>query len=108
MTPDSSICDFSRDILNFDLWPGQEALIRDWEAERPRLGLWRCGRRSGKSRLASLLAVWSATANSAVHLSAVPRGEQLAIVCVSRSQRLVASRICWKRADGRGSSALVG
>jgi hypothetical protein len=84
----ADIGSFFRDVLRFPLWPGQETLIREWEAGRPRLGIWRLGRRSGKSRMAAGLAVWSATANSQRHLDSAPRGEQLSIVCVSRSQRL--------------------
>jgi hypothetical protein len=88
MTPDSPIVRFSETVLGFHLWPGQEQVIREWESERPRLGIWRMGRRSGKSRLASLLAVWSATANAAAYLSEVPPGETIAVVVLSRSTRL--------------------
>jgi hypothetical protein len=84
----ADIIAFSKDVLHFPLWEGQKALIREWEAERPRLGIWRCGRRSGKSRMAAILAVWSATANSQAHIQSAPKGEALAIVIVSRSQRL--------------------
>jgi hypothetical protein len=88
MTTDSPIVRFAETVLNFPLWPGQEQVIKEWEAERPRLGLFRMGRRSGKSRIAALLAVWSATADAASHLREVPKGEAIAIVVVSRSREL--------------------
>lgn len=50
-------CDDQR-LLNFPLWPRQRELLEAVE-RGPRLHIWACGRRSGKTTLAALVALWS-------------------------------------------------
>jgi hypothetical protein len=84
MTP---IVRFSRDVLGFQLHPGQAEIVEAIYRDGIRTAVLRLGRRSGKGRIAAVVATYEATVNAAVHLSAVPVGERVAIVAVATSQR---------------------
>lgn len=82
------IVDFARDRLGFRPWPRQAEILDELYRDGIRTGVLRCGRRSGKGRIAAVVATYEATVNAAAHLAAVLPGEQVAIVVVSRSQKL--------------------
>lgn len=78
---------FARDVLRFTLWPRQAAILGELYAESIRTAVLRLGRRSGKGRMAAVVATYEATVNAALHLAVVEPGEQVAIVVVARSQK---------------------
>ncbi len=77
---------FAAEALGFPLFPGQAEILDEIYTDGIREGVLRCGRRSGKGRLASVMASYESTANSAVHLAAVPAGEQVAVVVIAKTQ----------------------
>jgi hypothetical protein len=87
MTPDTSVVAFARDVLGFRLHPKQAAIVDEIYRDGIRTAVLRLGRRSGKGRIASVIATFEAAVNAAAHLAAVPAGEQVAIVVVATSQR---------------------
>jgi len=90
----SPIVDFATRVLGFALTPGQEEIVTELYASRSRIGVLRCGRRGGKSRMAAVVATYEATVNAATHLAAVPSGERvyIGIVANSREQAAVGHR----------------
>jgi hypothetical protein len=86
MTTDHPVVAFSRAVLGFSLYPGQAEIIAEIYRDRIRQAILRLGRRSGKGRIAAVVAVYEATVNAAVHVAAVPSGEQVAVVIVATSQ----------------------
>src|SRR5690348_8210122 len=56
---------FGRDVLGLKLWPAQAALLSEVYADNIRTCVLRLGRRSGKGRMASVLATYEATVNAA-------------------------------------------
>lgn len=81
------IVSFADAVCGLPLWPSQASLLSEFYNERIRTGVWRLGRRSGKGRLASIIATYESVVNADQHLSAVPRGEQVAVVVIATSQR---------------------
>jgi len=77
---------FARDMLDFPLFPKQAEILTAIYADGVRMPVLRLGRRSGKGRIAAVLAVWEATVNAAAHLAAVRPGEQVHIVVVAPSR----------------------
>ena len=84
---EAPIVAFSRDVLGFRLHPRQAGILAEIYADGIRTAVLRLGRRSGKGRMASVLATYEATVNAAAHTAAVPDGEQVAIVIVATSQK---------------------
>lgn len=78
---------FARETLGFDPSPRQAAILSEIYADDVRVAVLRLGRRSGKGRIASIVATYEATVNADLHLEAVLAGEQIAIVVVATSQR---------------------
>jgi hypothetical protein len=78
---------FSREVLAFPLHPRQAAIVSEIYETGVRTAVLRLGRRSGKGRIAGLIATFEATVNAAAHLVHVAAGEQVAIVVVATSQR---------------------
>jgi hypothetical protein len=85
--PQEPIVAFSRDVLGLPLWPSQAALLSELYGDGIRTGILRLGRRSGKGRMASVVATYEATVNAAAHTAAVPPGELVAVVVVANSQK---------------------
>jgi hypothetical protein len=56
---------FARDMLDFPLFPKQAEILTAIYADGVRMPVLRLGRRSGKGRIAAVLAVWEATVNAA-------------------------------------------
>jgi hypothetical protein len=83
----SRIVDFAREVLGFDPTLRQGEILAAIERDRIRTAVLRLGRRSGKGRIAAVVATFEATVNAQRHLSAVPEGEQVAIVVIGSSQR---------------------
>jgi hypothetical protein len=83
----SAITRFSRDVLGFNLYPKQADIVETIYRDDVRVAVLRLGRRSGKGRIAALVAAFEATVNADVHLAAVQPGEQAAIVVIGSSQR---------------------
>jgi hypothetical protein len=83
----SKIVRFARDVLAFPLYPRQAAIVDAIYRDAIRTAVLRLGRRSGKGRIAAVVATYEATVNAAAHLAAVPAGERVAIVVVATSQR---------------------
>lgn len=81
------IVDFAVDVLRFPLRPRQAAIVDEIYRDGIRYAVLRLGRRSGKDRIAAVIATYEATANAAAHLEQVPLGEQVAIVVVAVSQK---------------------
>lgn len=84
--PEQPIVRFSRDVLGFEPWPRQQAILNAIYAEDVRTAILRLGRRSGKGRTAALIGTFEGTANAPAHLPYVPEGEMPAIVVVATSQ----------------------
>jgi hypothetical protein len=84
--PTAPIVDFSREVLNFPLHPRQAGILNEIYGDGIRTAVLRLGRRSGKGRIAAVVATFEGTVNAAAHLAAVPAGEQVAIVVVATSQ----------------------
>lgn len=82
------IVSFAADVLGFPLKAAQAEIVNEIYSERVRIAILRLGRRSGKDRLASVVATYESTANAGVHLARVPAGEQVGIVVVAPSQKL--------------------
>lgn len=82
----SRMVDFAREVLAFDPTPRQAAILSEIERDRIRTAVLRLGRRSGKGRIAAIVATFEATANAAAHLEAVADNEQVAVVVIGRSQ----------------------
>jgi hypothetical protein len=78
---------FSRDVLGLPLWPAQGELLSELYGDGIRTGVLRLGRRSGKGRIASVVATYEATVNSDKHTAVVPPGELVAVVVVANSQK---------------------
>jgi hypothetical protein len=74
---------FAREVLDFPLFPKQAEILTAIYAESVRMAVLRLGRRSGKGRMAAVLAVWEATVNAGAHLAAVRPGERVHIVVVA-------------------------
>jgi hypothetical protein len=55
---------FARDVLCFDLYPRQAAILEEIYRDSIRTAVLRLGRRSGKGRIAAVVAVFEATVNS--------------------------------------------
>jgi hypothetical protein len=89
MTP---IVKFSADVLGFKLHPRQASILEEIYRDGIRTAVLRLGRRSGKGRVAAVIAAFEATVNASAHLAAVPPGEQVAIVVIATSQRQ--ARVC--------------
>lgn len=85
--PDGPIVGFARDVLGFTLTPRQASILSEFYRDAIRTGVWKLGRRSGKGRMAAIVATFEATANAKKHLACVVPGEQVQIVVVSTSQR---------------------
>jgi len=83
----TSIAAFASEVLGFALHPRQAEIVSAIYREGIRTGVLRLGRRGGKGRLAAVVATWEATVNAEAHLSAVPGGEQVAVVVIGTSQR---------------------
>jgi hypothetical protein len=83
----SEIVRFAAEALGFTLFPQQAAILEEIYRDDIRTAVLRLGRRSGKGRLAALVATFEATVNAEIHLSAVPPGERVAIVIVATSQK---------------------
>jgi hypothetical protein len=81
------IVDFAERVLGFSPFPRQAEILDDIYRDSIRTSVLRLGRRSGKGRIASLVAVYEATVNGDAHLAAVPPGETVAVVVVASSQR---------------------
>jgi len=84
MTP---IVAFARNVLGFTLHPRQADILEAIYRDGIRTAVLRLGRRSGKGRIAAVVATYEATVNARPHLAAVPAGEQVAIVVLATSQR---------------------
>ena len=82
----SGIVRFAHEVLGFDLYPRQAAILEEIYRDNIRTAVLRLGRRSGKGRMAAVVATYEATVNSPAHLAAVPPGERISIVVVATSQ----------------------
>ncbi|HEV8546199.1 MAG TPA: hypothetical protein VGQ64_07880 [Candidatus Limnocylindrales bacterium] len=78
---------FAREELAFPLWPGQAEILDEVYRDAIRTAVLRLGRRSGKGRVAAVVAAYESAVNAASHLAAVPAGEQVAIVVISKTLR---------------------
>ena len=78
---------FASDVLGFELWPRQQAILDAIYALDVRTAVLRLGRRSGKGRMAALVALYESTANADAHLAHVQPGEQVAVAIVATSQQ---------------------
>ncbi len=85
--PDEQAVSFAREVLGLSLWSRQAAIISAIYRDGIRTAVLRLGRRSGKGRIASVVAVYEATVNAAAHLAAVRPGEKVAVVIVAVSQK---------------------
>jgi hypothetical protein len=83
----SPIVSFATDVLGFRLHPKQAEIVDAIYAEGIRTAVLRLGRRSGKGRIAAVVATYEATVNARAHLASAPPGERVAIVVVATSQR---------------------
>jgi hypothetical protein len=83
----SAIVRFALEVLGFVLFPGQAAILAEIYDDAIRTGVLRLGRRSGKGRLAAVVATFEATVNAEAHLAAVPPGERVAVVIVATNQK---------------------
>jgi hypothetical protein len=79
----ASIVRFAREVLGFDLYPLQSEILTAIYHDGIRTAVLRLGRRSGKGRMAAVVAVFEATVNSLAHLAAVPPGERISIAVVA-------------------------
>ncbi|MBA3841749.1 MAG: terminase, partial [Actinobacteria bacterium] len=77
-------CDDAR-LLNFPLWPKQRELLRAVE-NGPRLHVWAVGRRSGKTTLSALAALWDCLLRPDLD-GLVRPGERRYAVCVATNLR---------------------
>ena len=82
----AGIVRFARDVLEFELYPRQAAILDEIYRDGIRTAVLRLGRRSGKGRMAAAVAVFEATVNAPAHLAVVPHGERISIVVVATSQ----------------------
>jgi phage terminase large subunit GpA len=78
---------FAADVLHFTLRPRQAAILDEIYRDGIRTAVLRLGRRSGKGRMAAVVATYEATVNAAVHLAAVLPGEGVMVIVVASSQR---------------------
>ncbi len=81
------ILDFSREVLGFHPWPRQAEILATIYREGIRTAVLRLGRRSGKGRIAAVIATYVATVEATSHLAVVPAGERVAIAVIARSQK---------------------
>jgi len=84
---EAAVAAFSRDVLNFPLFDRQAAIVSEIYSDGIREAILRTGRRSGKGRIAAVVATFEATVNADAHLAAVPPGERVSIVVVATSQQ---------------------
>ncbi len=77
---------FALEVLGFPLFPKQAEILAAIYAEGIRTAVLRLGRRSGKGRMAAVLATFEASVNADVHLAAVRPGEKVYIVVVAPSR----------------------
>ena len=82
----AGIVRFARDVLEFELYPRQAAILEEIYRDGIRTAVLRLGRRSGKGRMAAAVAVFESTVNAPAHLAVVPHGERISIVVVATSQ----------------------
>jgi hypothetical protein len=82
----ASIVLFALEVLEFPLFPKQAEIMTAIYADAVRMAVLRLGRRSGKGRMAAIVAVWEATVNADAHLAAVRPDEKVYIVVVAPSR----------------------
>lgn len=80
---DSAITKFTSEVLGFELWPRQAAILEAVYADAIRTAVLRLGRRGGKGRMAAAVAVYEGAVRADEHLRHVLPGEQVAIVVVA-------------------------
>lgn len=78
---------FAAEVLRFTLRPRQAAILDEIYRDGIRIAVLRLGRRSGKGRIAAVVACYEAVVNAALHLSAVPAGEPVYVIVLASSQR---------------------
>jgi len=78
---------FAAETLGFPLHLRQAEILDEIYTDGIRTAVLRLGRRSGKGRLAAIVATYEATVNAGAHLAALPRGEQVTIVIVATNQK---------------------
>ena len=83
---ETPIVRFAREMLHFDLWPRQVTILGEAYRSGARTIVLRLGRRSGKSRIAALIAVFEAVVNASTHLASVPPGERPLVAVLANSQ----------------------
>lgn len=81
------IVKFAEHVLGFIPYLKQAEILDDIYRDGIRTAVLRLGRRSGKGRIASVVATYEATANADAHLAVVPPGENVAVVVIASSQR---------------------
>jgi len=77
---------FALEVLGFPLSEKQAEILAEIYGEGIRTAVLRLGRRSGKGRLAAIVAVFEATVNAHAHLEAVLPGEHVHVVVVAPSR----------------------
>jgi hypothetical protein len=78
-------------------WDAQAALLSEISNDDIRTAVLRLGRRSGKDRMASLVATYEATANADAHRLHVPPAELVGIAVIANSQRQARLILGWCR-----------
>jgi hypothetical protein len=91
------IISFVTDVCGMTPYSAQAALLSELYNDSIRTAILRLGRRSGKDRMASWVAVYEATANADAHRSHVPPGELVGVAIVANSQRQARIILRWCR-----------
>jgi hypothetical protein len=81
--PGQPIVEFAREACGIELYPRQAQLLSELYHGGSRVNILRLGRRSGKTLLASIVAVYEGTVRSDEHRRHARPGETLEIVCVA-------------------------
>lgn len=76
----SAIADFARDELRFPLWPGQAEVLDQFESGGYSTLVLQCGRRSGKSTVADIVAVYDASVRAHLQQYVRPGEERIAAI----------------------------
>lgn len=80
----SAICTFAREELGLRLRGRQEQAVSEFEAGGFQQAVWRCGRRSGKSLMADVLALYDAAARSHLRERMLPGEPRIAAIIAPR------------------------
>ena len=84
-----TISQFSKDpnLLNLQLWEKQSEILEEFWSGSLSIAVWSLGRRSGKTLMSAVTAVYAGTMLAEVYKSFLRPGERFHIICIANTQQ---------------------